>query len=126
MSEQTTIPDVPPVGRLKRLRAVLPAAERIIGHAKEIELYLGPADSGRSVHPDDIRALGVQRRALRKRLDALGVPLKRARGVEDFPPDTQRAARAHAAVAEALEIAGSAIIAVGAAERAAIPRRGSS
>ncbi len=121
MSDQTEIPEVPPVGRLKLLRAALPPAERIIRFAKSVETNdLGDNGPGVVAKPD-ASAVAPMRRATERRMDALGLPIKRVEKAADFPEGTRKVAAASKHFWEALEVGMSAILGVSVAENALLP-----
>ncbi len=111
---QTEFGETPAVGRLKKLRGLLAAADFIIRRGRE----LLPSDHKR--RGNELRDLNCRRRHLQKRLDALGVPVQRVGDAGAFPIGTEDNARAEARVWEALEVAMSAIAATQRAEQAAM------
>ena len=114
-SDQTELPrELPPVGHLKKLRAVLPSADRIISFAKAVEQNL--LHTKGSVAPADGRAVNAMRRTVDKRLDALGIPHGQVWHATNFPEGTRDVAAASKPFWTALESAMSAIVGVGAAE----------
>lgn len=123
MKDQTEFPEVPPVGRLNKLRArLLPLADGIIALAKGVEVHPHPDDPELGIiTPAASKVAAQRRRELDKRLGALGVPQRSAR-LEDLPEGTREAAAASGEFFVALESAMSAILGVSDAEEAAIPR----
>ncbi len=116
------VPEIPSPGRLKKLRTLIPMADAILAHARAVEVaYPEPEGPGKVSH-SDMKACASRRRALDRRLDALGLPL---RGIPmgDFPTGTEEAARASGEFYVAIESAMSALASVKAAELATIPRR---
>ncbi len=118
---QTEIPEVPPVGTLKRLRSVLRLAEGIIIAAKSADVQ--ELDGRGVVSKEEARAVAIRRRAIDKRIDALGMQRKHVRNAADFPSGTRFAAEAGPEFWNALEAAMTVVAAVHSAEVAAIPRR---
>ncbi len=108
---------VPEIGRLAKLRGCLPLADSIFGQAKGIEITDG------KVLYAAIATVSATRRALDKRIDALGIPRKAAHA-SDFPEGCGKAAEASAEFWVALEVAMSAVAAVNEAERAVIDGAG--
>lgn len=122
---QEEIPEAPSPGRLRKLRTLIPMAEAIHAHARAVDIAY---PSGEKDDPDsgsgkvslgDMKACASRRRALDRRLDALGVPI-REYGLAYFPERTQDAARASSEFWVALESAGSALRYVRAAELATV------
>ncbi len=104
---------VPGIGRLANLRECLKIADSIFSQAKGAEITDG------KVLYAAISTVSSTRRALDKRIDALGIP-RQAAHFEDFPEGCQAAAHASAEFWVALEVAMSAVVYVNAAERAVI------
>ncbi len=124
-SDQMEItPEIPSPGRLKKLRTLIPMAEAILAHARAVDVQYPDGEDGGvgKVSLGDMKACAGRRRALDRRLDALGLPL---RGIPlgDFPTGTNEAARASSEFYVAIESACSALASVKAAELATIPRR---
>ena len=125
-TDQTEItPEVPTPGHLKKLRTLIPLAESILAHARAVEVLYpdGERNDGGvgKVSIGDMKACASQRRALDKKLGALGVPL-RGLPLGEFPDGTEEAARASGEFFVAIESACSALEGVNAAEIATIPR----
>lgn len=122
------VPEIPSPGRLVKLRALIPMADAIIDHARAVEITQDAARPDRHLAPigsirfADIKACAGRRRALDRRLDALGLPL-RGIALANFPEGTELAARTSGEFYVAIESACSALESVKAAELATIPRR---
>ena len=115
-------PEIPSPSRLKKLRTLVPMANAIIVDARTVFIVReDPSDDG-TVDLPDVKKCAGRRRAIDRRMDALGVPIQPIR-LPDFPERTEGAARASGEYFVALESAVSALRAVNAAELATIPRR---
>lgn len=125
-TDQTEIiPEVPSPGHLRKLRTLIPMADAILAHARAVDVQYPDGEDGGGpgkVSLGDMKACASRRRALDRRLDALGLPL-RGIPIGDFPTGTEEAARASGEFFVAIESACSALAGVKAAELATIPRR---
>ena len=114
--------EVPSPARLRKLRTLIPMANAIIVDARTVWIIReDPSDDG-TIDLRCVKMCAGRRRAIDKRMDALGVPIQPIR-ITDFPERTEGAARASGEFFVALESAVSALRAVNAAELATIPPR---
>lgn len=116
-ADQTEIAEIPSPGQLRKLRTLIPMADAIIELARTADVM-----KDGSIGAWEVRPMAERRRALDRRLGAIGVRLQ-AVPLAEFPDRTKEAAQASSGFFAALESAVSALRAVNAAELALIPRR---
>ncbi len=117
--DQLEIPQVPDIGRLAKLRAGINPAGAILIAARKADIM-----KDGKIGLWEVRPMAAKRRAIDKRIDALGMPRVELRGEADFPEGTYAAAQANSEFWRALESAVTVLKCVNAAEVAAIPQGG--